>query len=102
MNKFKINDIVVVVKNNSINYWVTEEYKNLSRACKINTVTKVTRIVHNFSYSGNDFTKRNSVNIKILNSTRDIRFLVNDLRLATQREQFLYYILGPHVLGETE
>ena len=22
------------------------------------------------------------------------------LRLATQREQFLYYILGPHVLGE--
>lgn len=100
MSKFKVNDIVVVIKNNSIDFWRTKKYKDLSRACKINVITEITKVAYDYIYddSDNDFT--NSVNIKILNGSRDIRFLAEDLRLATQREQFLYYILGPHVLGE--
>ena len=38
----------------------------------------------------------------ILEIEHGYTFLVDDLRLATQQEQFLYHILGPHILGEED
>ena len=96
MNKFKVNDVVVVTGNNSIDFWASDLYKELSQLVKINTITEVT-LIYKFDCIRD---LNNNVKVKLSNGESSVRFLAEDLRRATKREQFLYHLYGPHVLGE--
>ena len=98
--KFKNGDIVVVKENTSSQLWASREFQERSRICKSGTVSIIKDPKYNNSPNTYAFGNQPIARIKVPGDDGYIRFKVDDLRIATEREQFLYHILGPHVLGE--
>ena len=85
--KFKRGEIVVITNHKDVHRCWFERIP-------INLITMVTE-----TFPKN--LKEESVVIMMLDYT-EIYTSSDILRLATQREQFLYHILGMHVLGEED
>jgi len=85
--KFKRGDIVVITNHKDIHHCWFEKIP-------INLITKITG-----TFPEN--LKKEAVVIRMLDY-KEISTTPDTLRLATQREQFLYHILGLYVLGEED
>ena len=82
--KYKPGDIVVVTNHKGVHpYWFKLTPIGLVTCVGVSTFSK----------------KAGKLSMKLLDKNY-VRSSESTLRLATQREQFLYHILGPFVLGE--
>ena len=101
-------DIIVVHKRFSLkNHKLTSDFKHFARLMKRRFPKKfITEIKKDATIDNSNMTidriiMKNSTYIASLNNYfTDNRIDIITFRRATQREEFLYHLYGPHILGK--